>query len=189
MIKLNNGMKCPEGTLIAGTVNPADVIHALAEWADFYSNECFLDIVENLDDDLQMYVDGNGRNSSADDDGVAQLWDDLAACVERELPDGYYFGAHWGDGADWGIWADEEAEENPDEIDTDAFAAQFFADVVSGRISGVAPDREELREMLKGDNMLDGIHQQADQAGIDLSPREARDVLIEFKERVRKRLR
>lgn len=45
------------------------------------------------------------RSEAAD-----SLLESLSDILSENAPDGYYFGAHWGDGACFGFWADNESE-------------------------------------------------------------------------------
>ena len=43
-------------------------------------------------------------------DSEACLWDleALTDCLEAFAPEGHYFGAHWGDGSDFGFWPSDD---------------------------------------------------------------------------------
>lgn len=78
-ITLNNGQTTELGTVICGTMRNEDVIPALiSQVVVLYDHEELSDLSE-------------------------QLFNMLSSLC----PDGYYFGAHVDDGADYGFWQDE----------------------------------------------------------------------------------
>jgi hypothetical protein len=100
-----------EGTLIHGTMRAADLIPAfLAEFkhidpngyagyldgleADGYN----ADVLLNMDDDHEWYAS----------DDATELVDELFTMLDERSPEGCYFGAHPGDGCDYGYWRIEE---------------------------------------------------------------------------------
>lgn len=99
-------MRPPTGTLIAATVNPADLVPEFAATADYYAHDAYMELIERsrVDDDLQMFIDGHGRDSQACVLDVHWFLDELQTILNDIAPDGFYFGSHWGDGADWGYW-------------------------------------------------------------------------------------
>lgn len=95
-------------TVIHGTFRNCDLIPA------------FLDVIQDTPEYLQICV-GNNSNLQVIFDPSATEWDErweTADCdamrIELEdlcdmyAPDGYYFGAHIGDGSDFGYWKCEE---------------------------------------------------------------------------------
>lgn len=100
------------GTVIHGTLRNVDLIPAfLAElsrcdpkaWEQLQMQTHPLPPAHALED-----PDSKWWRSEASDEFVAELIDALDACA----PPGHYFGAHWGDGSDFGFWPSEEYEGN-----------------------------------------------------------------------------
>ena len=100
--------KATPGSLSSGTMLASDLI------------PCFLDALEELatanDDDGDLATvremrkrterDGYYDGEDADED-LNSLFD----LLERYAPDGHYFGAHPGDGADYGFWPVEDYDQ------------------------------------------------------------------------------
>ncbi len=96
------------GTVIHGTMRPQDLIPA------------FLNVLRKIAPDAyaQMIVSGGPIPAYVQDDGDSSDWwngDDAAALLEglfdtldEHAPEGHYFGAHPGDGSDYGFWPSEE---------------------------------------------------------------------------------
>jgi hypothetical protein len=63
---------------------------------DITHTESMNHYVENTDDDI-TWID-------------CMLWEDLFDYMSEIAPEGCYFGSHYGDGACYGFWLDEEKE-------------------------------------------------------------------------------
>lgn len=109
MITLTNGQTTQEGTVICGTMRLEDLIPT------------FLDELERLQlpsveqralwDNISYYVEtGNGQASTVaqSEEWAVDLLDELFDMLDSIAPDGYYFGAHPGDGCDYGWWQYED---------------------------------------------------------------------------------
>ena len=90
------------GTIIHGTLRTQDLISAFAEVLR----------TMNPTDYAQLFSAGWISPYAIEDDG-ADWWDsddavdllaDLTERLEENAPEGHYFGAHPGDGADFGFW-------------------------------------------------------------------------------------
>ncbi len=115
---VHNGRACPEpwrvGTIIHGTLNPRDIIPALEA-------EC-----ARLGVDLP---DNPPTSAEMDNDGEIEIeyLNELVDVLDRECPEGFYVGAHYGDGSDLGVW--------PVEDDCNEFA-RFTCDCCGRRTDG-----------------------------------------------------
>lgn len=111
-----------EGTLIHGTMITVDiaeaVVSAIETLGGKYSSSArearklFREIVKTE----KTYEELSGRRAKADEyppwspDNV--LWEELVPLLEEYVPDGMYFGAHPGDGSDYGFWRNEDEDED-----------------------------------------------------------------------------
>jgi len=100
-------MKAEIGSISQGTMRPQDLI------------PCFLEVLENLADsstdltsaitsriefadNFENYYDYYASAASSFD------FEELFDALNKYAPDGCYFGAHCGDGADYGFWPIED---------------------------------------------------------------------------------
>lgn len=108
-----NGRNCPEpfqaGTIIHGTMQPRDVIPALL-------SEC-----------ERVGVEIDPEWPAFDDDTGAEIVCEIIEALDGIAPPGFYFGAHYGDGSDFGCW--------PIEDDRHEFA-RFTCDCCGRRVDG-----------------------------------------------------
>ena len=84
--------KVEVGTVIEGTLKPE--ILALS----------FFQVLERIDEDAAEEY----RASVEAMEEPEYLVDDLMSSINDRTPEGFYFGAHPGDGADFGFWETEE---------------------------------------------------------------------------------
>lgn len=97
------------GTVSHGTMRPQDLIPAfmdcLAEaWPEAYEQimVCPFSVVPD-------YVMDEGDDSEWwDSEDACWLLEELFDALNAASPEGYYFGAHPGDGSDYGFWQAEE---------------------------------------------------------------------------------
>ena len=108
-----NGRRCPEpwqvGTVSHGTMRPEDLIPA-------FEAEC-----------RRVGVDLPADPVDADHEDADEYLSELFDALDRECPEGFYVGAHCGDGSDLGVW--------PVEDDCNEFA-RFTCDCCGRRIVG-----------------------------------------------------
>ena len=89
-------MKAQLGTVISGTMRPEDLIPAFLNLADELGIFIGIDRMENP-------PEGYYESEQAFDD-----LDYLFDLLDENAPEGCYFGAHPGDGADYGFWRCED---------------------------------------------------------------------------------
>lgn len=90
-------MDCPTGTIIHATLRPQDLIRAFSEWLDYYQHEVFLSLIENYTDSrVDLIMDAENDDP--------WLLEELSDAIDAAMPAGFVFGAHPGDGSDFGIW-------------------------------------------------------------------------------------
>ena len=106
-------VKIELGTLIHGTLRSEDLLQAFADELDRLR-----DRTDPTNSDADAVTDAyellNGGVTDSDD--AATTMQEALYAVEARLelyaPDGVYFGAHEGDGADFGFWTDEDPDED-----------------------------------------------------------------------------
>ena len=92
-------MKAELGTVISGTLRPEDLIPAFASELRFLS-----EVSAEPWEWLLEAADGADYESES----AVELIRELANALNEFAPEGAYFGAHPGDGTDFGFWMLEE---------------------------------------------------------------------------------
>lgn len=105
------------GTIIAGTLRPEDLIPAFIKALDARKEELSLlgklgsGEFERLDDYLGELEQRMGQEGYYDSEDVAWDLEWLFDKLNDLAPEGTYFGAHPYDGADFGFWSIEDEED------------------------------------------------------------------------------
>jgi len=98
------------GTVIHGTLRNEDLIPAFfeeLERRDPDARDTLLNDWEHMfDPNENGYVLRTDLDNTEDQDYF--LWEALWGALDRIAPKGYYFGAHPGDGSDFGFWPVED---------------------------------------------------------------------------------
>lgn len=87
-------------TIIRGTLRPQDLIPAFADVLRVLSPERLKDVVTLLPE--------RDDNPWWDSEECTEVLNDLFDLLNEYAPEGYVFGAHPGDGSDFGFWPDDE---------------------------------------------------------------------------------
>jgi len=99
----DDGNLVPLGTCIEGTFRPQDLLPAFVNLIDFVAPAV----------SAQIMVNGGAIPAYAGEDDDHPWWEseDCQFCIEEMFdtlndyaPEGYYFGAHPGNGSDFGFW-------------------------------------------------------------------------------------
>ena len=98
------------GTVSHGTMNPIDLVPVFADLLAELSGNNPESPESGLLHDCHKYRNGliNRVNDSDFDETESELVNDLFDALNEYAPDGFYFGAHCGDGSDYGFWQVEE---------------------------------------------------------------------------------
>jgi len=100
-----------KGTLISGTLRTEDLIECFKDYLDSlgrrYASEwnAIVDVMNETG-----YTDATGEINEAwyDTDAACEVLEMLFDALDSAASDGYYFGAHPGDGSDFGYWECED---------------------------------------------------------------------------------
>lgn len=97
------------GSVSSGSLRNSDLIpafeHALSIVAPAAYAQCLMAPFDQVPGDARF--DQNDPWWESED---ADIWcQQLADTLEEYAPEGHYFGPHWGDGADFGFWPEEES--------------------------------------------------------------------------------
>lgn len=93
------------GTVISGTMRDEDVIPALLAVLDTHAPERAIEIRGIYPNTIRELTAGNKAPGVT---AVEMLRTDVWEAMEGIAPDGCYFGAHPGDGADFGFWESDD---------------------------------------------------------------------------------
>lgn len=92
------------GTVSEATMRPEDLIPAFTEVLEQYWPEKAKELADEYSD-IYAAMDGDDDVYLSELDGTDWLLDSLFDALEEIAPDGFTFGAHPGDGSDYGFWA------------------------------------------------------------------------------------
>ena len=97
------------GTVSHGTMRPQDLIPAFLDCLAEVWPEAYEGYMVAAFGPIPAYVQDEGDDSEWwDSEDAHYLLDGLFDALNEAAPEGYYFGAHPGDGSDYGFWACEE---------------------------------------------------------------------------------
>lgn len=100
-----------KGTLIRGTMRNADLIPVfLAEFEriDPNGHAEYLAGLSNYGINGNILLDLDDCDEFWSSMDAVEIVQELFDSLDEHAPDGYYFGAHCGDGSDFGFWKNEE---------------------------------------------------------------------------------
>lgn len=109
-------MQLQPGTIISGTTNLKHVVPALhlalqradiQQAADFQARPDW--------EPVRAWFTGAPGASEPDPEVLGEIVGALCDALEGLAPEGHYVGTHPGDGADWGVWPDTDADAEPPE--------------------------------------------------------------------------
>ena len=99
-------------TIIHGTFRPADLIPAFLDAVSEYAPAEYAALIAAPFGPIPAYVLDEGDDSEWwDSEDAGYLLEELFEILEACAPDGAYFGAHEGDGSDFGFWPIPEDDE------------------------------------------------------------------------------
>lgn len=97
------------GTVISGTLRPQDLIPEFFNELKRVDMDAYAQTIMN-NYRVPAYVFDEGNDSEWwDSEDAMWMLESLIDALNDAAPEGYYFGAHEGDGADFGWWEIEEA--------------------------------------------------------------------------------
>ena len=97
------------GTVSHGTMRPQDLIPAFLDCLADVDPAAYEQIMVCPFSFVPDYVMDEGDDSEWwDSEDASYKLEELFDALDAAAPDGYYFGAHPGDGSDYGFWACEE---------------------------------------------------------------------------------
>jgi len=101
------------GTVSRATMRPADLIPAFCAELEHLTGGDSYQLIEEAGKLVMQGIEWDAESPEADEiDGILhELFDALDECA----PPGCYFGAHPGDGSDYGFWVHEHDETNDDD--------------------------------------------------------------------------
>lgn len=125
------------GSVSSGTMRPEDLVNRFLNVLAQHGN-AFVGGRRHTHSDA---IQGLRKHRAVDDEAVAELLEDLFDAMNEIAPAGHYFGAHPGDGADFGFWPEEQ--ENPRRQSYTDSSGQSLTHAQYVDKHGVAPDKTD----------------------------------------------
>jgi len=108
-----------EGTIICGTLRPQALLPAFMDTLSAMNREAYDQLIDSIETDGVVGIAYNEGGAMpgidlCDDDkwweseGCAHLLEELFDALNDAADEGFYFGHHPGDGADFGFWKLED---------------------------------------------------------------------------------
>lgn len=103
-------MNIEPGSVIESTLRTDDLIPAFAEELNRHNPSAWLSIAARNHEFFQCADEWDYEIACETFPADSQyiLWEDLANALDEIAPEGMYFGAHPGDGSDFGFWPYED---------------------------------------------------------------------------------
>jgi len=101
-------MRLSPGSIISGTLRLDDLLREFAHVLALHKHDGNKGVI---DDALVMAKTNSSAWTDEQIDDAQMLIDALSKRLDDLCPNGYYFGAHPNDGADFGVWEHEDAYE------------------------------------------------------------------------------
>lgn len=103
--KFPRGTFAGHGTVIHGTLRPQDLVPAFLNVARDVAPDAYEQMIAAPFGPVPSYVQDEGDNSEWwHGEDCAALLESLFDLLNEHAPEGYRFGAHEGDGSDFGFW-------------------------------------------------------------------------------------
>ena len=146
------------GSVSSGTLRAEDLLSAFAdelEWQVSRNAEAWCSDAGRAQRDAYMVLIGEARECDPDtDEATHDIIAELSDALQEFAPAYSYFGAHPGDGADFGFWLSESMEEDFDGLkvaDTSEVPSDYSGEVLHvndhGNATLYAAEAGELREV------------------------------------------
>ena len=101
----NIAMKATPGAIIHGTLRPQDLLRAFAIELERLSNGAIPPIVTEARGFAELHdLYDDGEADANDIAGADEVIKNLIEYLDELAPEGHFFGAHPGDGSDFGFW-------------------------------------------------------------------------------------
>lgn len=97
------------GTISHGTMRPQDLIPSFLDALEAIAPDAYAQMMVSSFGPVPAYVYDEGDDSEWwDSDDAGYLLESLFDALDENSPEGFYFGAHPGDGSDYGFWQVEQ---------------------------------------------------------------------------------
>lgn len=97
------------GTVSHATMRPQDLIPAFLDALRVVAPDAYAQMMSAAFPPVPAYVQDEGdRSEWWDSEDASDLLEHLFDVLDEHAPEGYYFGAHPGDGSDYGFFRNEE---------------------------------------------------------------------------------
>ena len=104
-MKNKHGIEIELGTVIHATHRTQDLIPAFLEAVRRYADAEYTQIMASPFSFIPAWVTDEGDDCEWwNSEEAGYRLDDLFNILDNQAPEGYYFGAHEGDGSDFGYW-------------------------------------------------------------------------------------
>jgi hypothetical protein len=111
------------GSISSGTMLSEDLIPAfadeLAELAKTAKSDAYKDLLAKADAWLDVDQDADDFDADQHNDDGSEIVNDLMDALGEFAPPYFYFGAHPGDGADYGFWLYDDFQQDFDGLTVD----------------------------------------------------------------------
>lgn len=105
---MNNTNDSIIGSISHGTMRPQDLLPAFLDALAIVAPDEYAQLMVMPFGVIPAHAMDDGRADWWESDDAQWALESLFDALDSNAPEGYYFGAHPGDGSDYGFWAIEE---------------------------------------------------------------------------------